>query len=136
MTGYLLDTNILIALLHPERRAAILPRLRAHRPGEAVTSAVAAHELYFGAAKSRRPEENRRRFDRLFQDLLPLPFERDDARVAGEIRAALKATGTPIGSYDVLIAGQAKARGLVLVTNNTREFERVDGLRVVDWLTG
>lgn len=131
---YLLDTNILMALLHPERRRLVLPRIEAQAPGEVVTSAVVAHELFYGAAKSARPEENRRRFARLLADLEPLPFTQADAEAAGEVRAILRAKGRPIGPYDVLIAGQARARGLVLVTNNGREFERVDGLKVEDWL--
>ncbi|WP_234967790.1 PIN domain-containing protein [Pontibaca methylaminivorans] len=69
----------------------------------------------------------------LFADLPIIDFDREDARVAGEIRADLARQDTPIGRYDVLIAGQAKARGLILVTNNTGEFERVDGLKVEDW---
>ena len=60
-------------------------------------------------------------------------FDREDARQAGEIRAALAATGTPIGPYDVLIAGQARARDLILITRNVSEFSRVSGLRVEDW---
>lgn len=62
-----------------------------------------------------------------------LDFDQNDAFVAGEIRAALAAKGTPIGPYDVLIAGQAKARGLTLVTNNVGEFNRVENLQVEDW---
>lgn len=131
---FLLDTNILIALLHPERRQRVLDHLAGLMPSDVATSAIAAHELSFGAAKSSRPEENRRRFDLLFQDLRPIELTRDDAVAAGFIRADLRAAGTPLGPYDVLMAGQAKARGLTLVTNNTREFARVDGLEVVDWL--
>ena len=133
---YLLDTNILIALLHPQRRQQVLRHLLALPPEDVGTSAIAAHELYFGAANSSRPDENRRRFDLLFQDLQPLEFNRDDAVTAGAIRADLKAVGTPIGPYDVLMAGQAKARALTLVTHNTREFTRIRGLEVVDWLAG
>ena len=62
-----------------------------------------------------------------------LSFDEEDARISGEIRAQLAKKGTPIGPYDVLIAGQALARGLTLVTANTREFSRVEGLRLVDW---
>ena len=69
----------------------------------------------------------------LFADFPILDFDQRDAFAAGEIRAALAAKGTSIGPYDVLIAGQAKARGLMLVTNNAGEFNRVDGLRVDDW---
>lgn len=133
MTRFLLDTNVLIALLHLERRRAVLPRLLAQKAGDVATSTVVAHELYFGAAKSSRPDENRRRLDLLFQDIEPLPFMREDAEKAGAVRARLRALGMPIGPYDVLIAGHALARGLTLVTANTREFARVEGLAVADW---
>jgi tRNA(fMet)-specific endonuclease VapC len=134
VTLYLLDTNALIALLRPERRQRVRARLLAQRPGSVVTSTIVAHELYFGAARSARPDDNRRRLDLVFQDVEPLVFAREDAEAAGEIRARLKARGTPIGPYDVLIAGQALARGLTLVTGNTRGFARVEGLAVADWL--
>ncbi len=69
----------------------------------------------------------------LFADVVILEFDREDARTAGEIRAALARQGTPIGPYDVLIAGQARARDLMLVTNNLSEFQRIDGLKIEDW---
>ncbi len=133
---YLLDTNILIALLYPQRRQQVLQHLLVLPPDDVATSAIAAHELYFGAAKSGRPDENRRRFDRLFQDLQSLEFTREHAATAGAIRAELKAVDMPIGPHDVLMAGQAKARALTLVTHNTHEFTRIRGLEVVDWLSG
>ena len=91
------------------------------------------HELWFGAYKSQRVEHNLGVVDRLRFEVLP--FDVDDARHAGDIRAALAARGTPIGAYDVLIAGQAKARQLTLVSNNVREFARVPDLKVIDWST-
>ena len=99
-----------------------------------MTSVIVAHELYFGAAKSSRPDENRRRFDSVLAELSPLPLTMDDAWAAGLIRTQLQRAGLPIGPYDVLIAGQAHARGLTLVTNNRREFARIDGLSLDDWL--
>ena len=86
---------------------------------------------FFGAYKSRRQAHNLALLDGLLLEVLE--FDKEDARQAGEIRAALAAKGTPIGPYDVLIAGQARARDLVLVTHNVGEFSRVDGLRVEDW---
>lgn len=133
---YLLDTNMVIGLLHPERRKTILPRVLEQPPGAVVTSVIVAFELFFGAAKSRRPDSNRRRFDQFLTDLTPLEFTVEDSCAAGSIRAGLQAAGTPIGPYDVLIAGQAKTRGMVLVTNNMREFQRIPGLHAVDWLGG
>ncbi len=94
-------------------------------------SAVVLHELYCGAFKSQPAENNVARVDALQFPVLEL--DRDDARHAGEIRAQLASKGTPIGPYDLLIAGQAKARKLTLVTHNTKEFNRVPGLKVEDW---
>jgi tRNA(fMet)-specific endonuclease VapC len=94
-------------------------------------SAIVLHELYFGASKSDRAEANLTRIDRL--EFERLDYTEQDALVAGDLRAALAAKGTPIGPYDVLIAGQALARDLTVVTHNTREFQRVSGLRVEDW---
>lgn len=95
------------------------------------TSSISVFELYFGAFKSARRDENMLKLESL--DLEIVLFDADDARHAGVIRAALRERGTPIGPYDLLIAGQARARDLTLVTNNLREFQRVAGLRVEDW---
>lgn len=90
-----------------------------------------AHELFYGAFRSRRSRTNLDRVDALRFPIVE--FDGDDARQSGAIRAELAAQGTPIGPYDVLIAGQALNRGLTLVTRNLREFGRVAGLRVEDW---
>jgi tRNA(fMet)-specific endonuclease VapC len=92
---------------------------------------VVLHELYYGAFKSQRVEKNVARVDGL--QFPVLEFDQEDARQAGEIRAHLASRRTPIGPYDVLIAGQAKARKLTLVTHNTTEFQRVPSLKVEDW---
>lgn len=127
---YLLDTNTLIAIIN-DRRSKPSRKLRRHEPGDVVTSSIVVHELYFGAFKSGRPVDNVTRLDQM--QIHALALDREDARFAGEIRAILKRAGTPIGLYDVLIAGQALARNLILVTNNTREFSRVGGFLVEDW---
>lgn len=127
---YLLDTNTLIAILN-DRRSKPSKKLRRHEPGDVVTSSIVLHELYFGAFKSGRPIDNVARLDEL--QIHAIPLDREDARSAGEIRAVLKRGGTPIGPYDILIAGQAFTRNLILVTNNTREFSRVGGLLIEDW---
>lgn len=126
---FLLDSNALIALLRGH--AGFLKRLRQHQPQDFGIPAIGAHELFYGAFKSQRATENLARVEGLQFEVLD--FDREDARHAGELRAALAAAGTPIGPYDVLIAGQARARALTLVTHNTREFQRVPGLRVEDW---
>jgi tRNA(fMet)-specific endonuclease VapC len=127
---YLLDTNAVIALLN-DQQSLTAKRARAHKPSDIGISAVVAHELYFGAYKSRRAQENVALVDALQFEVVE--FDKEDARQASEIRAALAAAGTPIGPYDILIAGQAKSRNLILVSRNINEFGRVDGLRVESW---
>ncbi len=126
---FLLDTNTIIALT---RRGDenVRRRLALHH-GAIGLSAIVAYELCFGAFRSDRPEHHLSTLDEL--PFWPVEFTADDARVAGQIRASLGRLGTPIGPYDTLIAGQALARDLTLVTNNVREFSRVEGLRIADW---
>jgi tRNA(fMet)-specific endonuclease VapC len=130
--AWLLDTNAVIALV-TRRSGALLRRVEAMAPGALALSSIVAHELYFGAYRSQKIEFNLETLRLLFADLVILDLDQEDARTAGEIRAALARQGTPIGPYDVLIAGQAKARGLTLVTSNLSEFQRVDGLKLEDW---
>lgn len=130
----LFDTNAVISLV-ARRSDALLRRVEASEPGSLAISSVVAHELYFGAYRSEKVAFNLETLRLLFADLAILDFDREDARVAGEIRAELKRRGTPIGPYDTLIAGQARARNLMLVTNNTGEFSRISGLRIEDWTT-
>jgi len=115
-------------MVDDDRTLARRVRIHGHEIG---LSAVVLHELYFGAFGGSGSSDQIHRLDRLRLPLIPL--DRDDARVAAEIRADLRRKGTPIGPYDLLIAGQALARGLVVVTRNVREFERVKGLAVEDW---
>jgi len=104
--------------------------------GPVALPAPSLHELWYGAAKSTRIAENIDRIERfLSAEIVVLPFDAEDAREAGFIRAQLKPLGIPIGNYDVLIAAQALRRGLTLVTANVGEFERVPGLIVVNWAT-
>jgi len=126
---FLLDANAVIGLLGGN--AGLLARARRQAPQDIGIPAVAAHELFYGAYKSRRQAHNLALLDGL--QLEVLEFDKEDARQAGEIRAALSAMGTPIGPYDVLVAGQARARDLALVTHNVGEFSRVNGLRIENW---
>lgn len=126
---YLLDTNAVIALL--KRQPDLTDRVMRNGRRDHGLSAIVAHELFLGAYRSDRPDETLAVLDGLRMPLLDFTIE--DGRKAGEIRAALAAAGTPIGPYDVLIAGQALARDLVLVSRNLREFARVPGLRVENW---
>lgn len=126
---FLPDTNIFIALTRRgDRRVA---RHFEMLEDEIGLSTAVVYELAYGAGVS-----NRQAFHLATLDEFPFPrlgFSDEDARAAARIRADMKRLGTPIGVYDVLIAGQALARGLTLVTNNTGEFARVDGLRLEDW---
>lgn len=126
---YLLDTNTVIALVHRNDRI-VMRRIAIYRADVAI-SAIVLHELYFGAFGSSRVTHNVAVIEGL--GLPCLPFDEQDARAAGLVRASLRRAGTPIGPFDVLIAGQALARGLVAVTANVAEFARVDGLAIEDW---
>lgn len=127
---WLLDTNAVIAVLNAPA-GPVSRRLHALAPADVGVSAVVKHELYFGAFKSQRREHNLGLVDALRLEVLAL--DREDARHAGEVCAWLAGQGRPIGAYDVLIAGEARARGLVLVTRNLRELERVPGLGCENW---
>ena len=126
---YLLDTNVLIRLMVRNDRA-LSRRTRVHSH-EIALSSIVLHELYFGAFGGSGSTDQLERLDGLRLPLLP--FEAEDARAAAQIRADLRRKGTPIGPYDLLIAGQAMARGLIVVTGNVREYRRVEGLEVEDW---
>jgi tRNA(fMet)-specific endonuclease VapC len=126
---YLIDTNIIIALTVQDDR--IVGRMLNIHSRDSGISTVVLHELYAGAYDSKR----RRRSLEIIETLrLPLlSFDAEDARAAGEIKAVLKRKGTLIGPNDILIAGQARARGMTVVTRNVGEFRRVEGLAVEEW---
>ncbi|WP_027482726.1 PIN domain-containing protein [Deinococcus pimensis] len=129
---YLLDADTLsfVTRGHPD----VIRRLAATSPSALAVSAVTLMEIEYGLA--RRPEKRavvEEVLDPLFEDIHVLPYAVEDARATANVRATLAATGQPIGPYDVLLAGTALARGLVLVSHNTREYGRVGGLRVEDW---
>ena len=127
---WLLDTNAVIAVIN-EPRGVVASRLRSKAPDEVFVSSIVMHELYYGAFKSTKQAANLVVVESLAFTVLTLDSE--DARAGGAIRAQLKIAGTPIGPYDVLIAGQALCRGLTLVTHNLSEFARVPELAVEDW---
>ena len=129
---YMLDTNILIHVIknRPERARQ---RFNEHQ-GRLCMSAVSLMELIFGAEKSAAPERNLRDIEGLAARMEVLLYDEAAAAHTGNIRAELSRRGTPIGPYDQMIAGHARACGLVLVSNNLREFERVPGLLTENWL--
>ena len=133
----LLDTNIVIAITNsrPEKvRHRFQDQLA--RVSTIAVSTIAVFELRYGAAKSAKPAFNHQVLDQFLAAYVEvLDFTSDDAIEAGNIRAYLEAKGTPIGPYDTLIAAQALRHNATLVTANTREFARVPGLRLEDWMT-
>lgn len=128
----LIDTNICVFLIR-KQRDSIRDHLLRHQVGEIGISAITESELRFGADKSSDPARNHALLDRFLLTLPVLDFDSDCAREYGKIRSFLEKNGSPIGSLDTLIAAHALSAGLTLVTNNTREFQRVPGLSVVDW---
>lgn len=129
---YLLDTNICIyiAKRHP---AKVLSRLEQLQPGDVGMSVVTFLELTYGAWNSRHLEENLARLEQLERLIPALPLETKVAQHYGRVRTDLERKGLPIGAYDLLIAAHALSLGLTLVTNNLREFRRVEGLKVENW---
>ena len=130
-----LDTNAVIAALN-DRASPVRRNIEAAiASGETLAiSSIVLFELRYGAVKSARPERNLQRIvDFLAGPIEILPFELADAEEAGDIRAALEQAGTPIGPYDVLLAGQARRHDALLVTANEREFSRVPRLKFEDW---
>jgi tRNA(fMet)-specific endonuclease VapC len=137
MTTYLLDTNACIALINgtPKEVRRRFQRAVA-KEATILVSSVVAFELWYGVGKSQRKESNTQRLDAFLAGPLEwTPFDEEDAREAGKLRAELEVAGKPIGAYDVLIAGQARRRGATLVTSNAGEFDRVAGLKWEDWAT-
>jgi tRNA(fMet)-specific endonuclease VapC len=132
---YLLDTNVCIALINNSPPTVRARFERALNSGaDVLVSAIVIFELWYGVAKSSRRGANAKRVETfLAGPIHPLPFDEADAQSAGAIRAALESSGTPIGAYDTLIAGQALRHKLTLVTANTREFRRVKSLTFQDW---
>ncbi len=132
MLRYLLNTDFCIRILR-DRPQSIRARFNAEADGLSILTIVLT-ELLHGAAKSARPIENRTEVERFANRLGVLPFDADAAAHAGDIRATLEREGRQIGGNDVLVAGHARSRGLIVVTGNRGELNRVDGLRCEDWL--
>lgn len=127
---HLLDTDVVVDVLR--RDPAMRLRLEAVGASVAISS-ITLMELTYGVWRSSRPQANGEAIDQLLSFVDVLDFGSAAAREAGAVRAHLAAEGRPIGAYDTLIAGHAKAEGLTLATRNVREFSRVVGLAVDDW---
>ena len=130
---YMLDTNI-IAYARNNRPETVLQRFKQYNPEDLCVSAISMAELEFGVCYSSKPEQNRMALIAFLSNIAVIPFDANAAREYGPIRMDLKKRGIPIGGNDLLIAAHAKSMGLTLITNNCREFERVTGLDVENWV--
>jgi tRNA(fMet)-specific endonuclease VapC len=129
----MLDTNTCIAIIKRKPPQA-LKRLQTFQVGDIGISWVTLAELEFGVAKSQHQEKNQAALDEFVLPLELAIFDREAARIYGRVRATLEKKGTPVGALDMMIGAHALALGVTLATNNTREFSRIKGLTVVDWL--
>lgn len=130
---YMLDTNICI-YIQRQKPGQVLSRFEKVQPGDAAISVITWGELLYGAAKSRQ-KKNVLQLLEEFKALVPvLPLPENAGHAYGTIRAGLEAKGMPIGNNDLWIAAHAKAASLIIVTNNEREFQRIPGLKVQNWV--
>jgi tRNA(fMet)-specific endonuclease VapC len=132
MIKFMLDTNICIFTI--KNKPQIVREAFNLHDGQLCISAITLMELIYGAEKSATPEKNLAVIEGFTARLEVFPFDNEAAAHTGMIRSELAKAGTPIGPYDQMIAGHARSRGLIVVTNNLREFERVPGLRIEDWV--
>ncbi len=132
MLKYMLDTNIVIYVIK-RKPIELLDKFNLHA-GQMSISSITLAELFHGAEKSSKPEHNMRQVEDFVSRLEVLEYGTKAAAHYGSIRADLEKKGTPIGVNDLHIAGHARSEGLVIVTNNMREFERVNGLCVENWV--
>ena len=128
----MLDTNIIIYTI--KNRPEKVRQLFNQHSNEICTSSVVYMELIYGVEKSSKPSQNLRDIEGLINRLQLLNYDQQAAEHSGQIRAELAKKGQIIGPYDLMIAGHARSKGYILVTNNIKEFNRVSGLRVENWV--
>jgi tRNA(fMet)-specific endonuclease VapC len=128
---YLLDTNTLIYFFKDMGNVA--EALLSKSPKDIAIPSISLYELEVGIAKSNNPKKRKKQLESLVSRIAVLPFASKEAEVAARIRAELENLGTPIGPYDTLIAGIALSSNATLITHNTKEFSRVEGLSLKDW---
>ncbi len=129
---FLLDTNVCIDYLNASH-PSVVERFRGASPEDLCLSSVVVAELRYGADKSVRKKRNHEKLDVLTAEIQCVDFDLEAAAAFGRVRAALEATGTPIGPYDMMIGAHALALGCTLVTDNVEEFRRIDGLVIENW---
>lgn len=130
---YMLDTNICIYVIK-HKPEGVFRKLKKIKPEDVCISSITYAELAYGVEKSAQPERNKLALSMMLSSIEIVAFDDAAADEYGEIRAGLERKGTPIGSLDMLIAAHARSLGCTLVTNNTKEFCRVEGLEVVNWV--
>ena len=130
---FMLDTNMVIYIIK-QRPESVLQRFLLHAPSEFCISSITLAEMQYGIAKSSKPEQNQLALVSFLSNIEVAPFDDKAAVEYGPIRAGLEKLGTPIGGNDMLIAAHAKAIGLTVITNNTKEFERIPGLKLENWV--
>lgn len=130
---YLLDTNICIYIMN-ERPVEIIQKFKQFDVGEIGVSTITVSELYYGIEKSKNLKVNEQRVEAFLSPLDVIVYDDVAARVYGKIRVQLEQRGKPIGPLDQLIAAQALSKDLILVTNNEKEFKRIKGLKVENWV--
>jgi tRNA(fMet)-specific endonuclease VapC len=128
---YLLDTNTCIAVMRSH--AKVTKRMATVLPSDCRISSITSYELFTGVEKCANPAKERAKVELLLRTVAEMPFESAGAKEAGRIRALLESQGQSIGPYDLLLAGQALALSMVLVTANTNEFSRVPRLTLENW---
>jgi tRNA(fMet)-specific endonuclease VapC len=129
----MLDTNICIAIIK-QKPKNILKRFSAYQVGDICISSVTLAELRYGVAKSQYQERNQAALDEFILPLEVASFDEAATQYYGILRATLEKQGTPIGSLDTMIGAHALSLNVTLVTNNTREFDRIAGLKLLDWI--
>ena len=130
---YLIDTNICIYAMK-NTYPNLSRKLFQISPDEILVSSITVGELEYGCAKSNWGERSRSVMNLFLSTYRILPFDEEDAKMFGRLRAEMEKKGAPIGTYDILLAGQALSKGLTFVTHNTREFNRVPTLQIEDWV--
>ena len=129
---YLLDTNTCIYVIN-KKSQAIVERIRKKKPEDVAVSSITLAELEYGVSRSQYPDRNRVALLQFLFPFMIVDFDQMAAQEYGTIRTKLESVGKPIGPMDMLIAAQAKALNLIVVTNNEKEFKRVEGLRIENW---
>jgi len=129
---YLVDTNILIYLCNSKSKL-LENKFKTHQPDEFAVSAITVGEMIYGVNKSRQRYRNLQAILKIVSPFRILDFDSSDGWQYGEIRAELEKKGMSIGGNDIMIAAQAKRRGLIVITNNTKEYKRIIGLKIEDW---